>query len=107
MSNNTLQIAFEKTTAEILAKSGCANLPAVTQESFEEQIQMLLLQRWINTALANLSEEEAAEFIEKAESISDETEVFGYLGEIFSKNNDAESILLEEAKYLEEELVNS
>ncbi|MFA5352337.1 MAG: hypothetical protein WC304_03605 [Candidatus Gracilibacteria bacterium] len=105
--SDTLQMSLEKILEEIIERSGCANLPEETRANFEDQIRNLLLQRLVNIALANLSDAEAAELIEKTENAESPEVSIEYLAEIFSRNNDAENILLEEAKYLEAELVNS
>ncbi|MDD3066219.1 MAG: hypothetical protein PHO48_00060 [Candidatus Gracilibacteria bacterium] len=107
MNTNSLQISLEKIAENILIKNGCENLPAENREAFESQIKTLLLQRWINTMFSTLTEEEAAEFIAKAESTTDELEVLEYLSEIFGRYPDAENTLLSEATYLESELTNS
>jgi hypothetical protein len=107
MNTNSLQISLENITEKVLNRSDCAETPVETRADLANQIQLLLLQRWINTALANLSEEEAVELLQRAKDTENPEEIIKAIGEIFNRNPEATTILLEEAQYLEEELATA
>lgn len=80
------------------------NLPPEQQNKLALALKILLLRRWMSTALDYLDEQDAVKLTAKLGEDTKPADLFNYLGSLLASHPDAENILLDEAEHLLHEL---